>query len=428
MDHAEAGATGGGHLDRGDGNRSIKPTGEAQMTQSTTARIPMWRKGRRPARSRTVIRKAALAWTAAGAVAVALMGLLAPTVAAAPAADSFTQTNLVADNASFGAKLVDPNLTNAWGLAGPGALWVADNNSGNVGIYSGGVGGSPVTLDFTVPVPGGNPTGQVYNSTSSFHVGGATGSPAAFIVDSDSVGATQSPGEIAAWNGGTSFVVEDSSAGGPGGRIPANAVFKGLALSPTSAHGAELYAADVANARVDVFDSSFAPVAASAAFTDPMIPAGYAPFGIQLLGGKVFVSYGKQNAAKTNVVPGKGRGYVDVYSVNGKLLHHLIPGGTSSPLNEPWGMVLAPAGFGPFANDLLVGNLGNGRINAFNPLTGAHLGVLDTSTGTGTPITINGLWGLSPGDASFGGAGSVVFSAGPNGYVDGLVGVLTPAA
>ena len=407
MDHAEAGATGREHPDRADGNRSNNATGQG---------------------SRSVIRKTTLAWTTAGAAMVALLGLPSPTVAAAPAADSFTQSNLVADNASFGAKLVDPNLTNAWGLAGPGPLWVADNNSGNAGIYSGGVGGSPVVLDFTVAVPGGNPTGQVYNSTNSFHVGGPTGSPAAFIVDSDSVGATQSPGEIAAWNGGTSFVVEDSSAGGPGGTIPSHAVFKGLALSPTSAHGAELYAADVANARVDVFNSAFAPVAASTAFTDPMIPAGYAPFGIQLLGGRVFVSYGKQNAAKTNVVPGKGRGYVDVYNVNGKLLRHLISGGASSPLNEPWGMVLAPAGFGPFAHDLLVGNLGNGRINAFNASTGAFQGVLDTSAGTGTPITIDGLWGLNPGNASFGGSGSVVFSAGPNGYVDGLVGVLTPGA
>ena len=244
MDHTDTDATGREHSDRADVNRSNRAMGEGPMSRWTAAQIPLRWKGR-PVGSRSVIRKTTLARTTAGAAMVALLGLMAPTVAAASTADRFTQSNLVADNASFGAKLVDPNLTNAWGLAGPGPLWVADNNSGNVGIYSGGVGGSPVVLDFTVPVPGGNPTGQVYNSTSSFHVGGATGSPATFIVDSDSVGATQSPGEIAAWNGGPTFVVEDSSTGGPGGKVPSHAVFKGLALSPTSAHGARLYAADV---------------------------------------------------------------------------------------------------------------------------------------------------------------------------------------
>jgi uncharacterized protein (TIGR03118 family) len=369
-------------------------------------------------------------WRSGALVLAAAAGLVAaaePSMAGTAAPNSFKQTNLIANNASFGAKLVDPNLTNAWGLAaGPGTpLWVSDNNSAKASVYSGGVNGSAVTLDLTVPVPGGNPTGQVFNTASSaFPVGGASGSPAIFIVDSDSIGSTQSPGEIAAWNGGASFVVEDSPTGGPGGKTPAGAVFKGLAIAKTTKAGPELFAADVANARVDVFNHAFAPVATPTQFKDPAIPAGYAPFGIQNLGGKIYVTYGKQNATKTDVVPGAGLGFVDVYSVNGALLHHLVSGGAGSPLNEPWGLAIAPTGFGPFGGALLVGNLGNGWINAFNPTTGAFLGALHSSTGT--PIVIKGLWGLRVGSSSFGGASSVVFSSGPAAYKNGLVGTLNP--
>jgi uncharacterized protein (TIGR03118 family) len=347
-------------------------------------------------------------------------------MAATALPNSFKQTNLIANNASFGAKLVDPNLTNAWGLASSPSspLWVSDNNSGKASVYSGGINGGAVSLDLTVPVPGGNPTGQVFNPTTSFPVGGPTGSPAVFIVATDSIGTTQSPGEIAAWNGGVSFVVEDSPSGGPGGKTPAGAVFKGLALAATPTAGPELFAADVANATVDVFSHTFAPVSTPTEFKDPKIPAGYAPFGIQNLGGKIYVTYGKQNATKTDVVPGAGLGFVDVYSVNGKLLHHLVSGGSGSPLNEPWGLAIAPTGFGPFGGDLLVGNLGNGWVNAFNPTTGQYLGALYGTNGL--PVAIKGLWGLRVGNSAFGGKSSVVFSAGPKAYANGLVGTLTP--
>jgi uncharacterized protein (TIGR03118 family) len=361
------------------------------------------------------------------AVTAGLAAATQPALAAAPA-NSFTRTSLVANSSSAGAKLVDKNLVNAWGLAaGPGTpIWVSDNDSGKATVYSGGVHGSAVTQDLTVSVPGGNATGQVFNGdASAFPVGGSSGSAAAFIVDTDSIGATQSPGEIAAWNGGAKFTVEDSPKGGPGGKTPAGAVFKGLALATTPKAGPELFAADVANARVDIFSSTFAPVSAPKEFTDPKLPAGYAPFGIQQLGGKIYVSYGKQNASKTDVVPGAGLGVVDVYNVNGKLLHHLVSNGASSPLDAPWGLAIAPAGFGPFGGDLLVGNLGNGQINAFSPTTGAHVGTLDNSKGH--PVTIGGLWGLQVGSSAFGGASSVVFSAGPAGYGKGLLGILNPA-
>ena len=376
-------------------------------------------------------------WPAAVTMIAAAAGLVAIGVpawasasgsapSAAHPADSFKQTNLIANKASFKAKLTDKNLTNAWGLAaGPGSpIWVSDNNSGFASVYSGGIKGGAVSLDLTVPVPGGNPTGQVFNSdASAFPVGGTSGMPADFIVDTDSVGAHQSPGEIAAWDGGASFVVEDSAHGGAGGKIPAHAVFKGLALATTSKAGPELFAADVANARVDVFNKDFRPLSTPSEFRDPKVPAGYAPFGIQNLNGRIYVSYGKQNKSRTDVVPGKGLGFVDVYNVNGKLIKHLVSRG---PLNEPWGLVIAPKGFGPFAGDLLVGNLGNGWINAFNPSTGKSLGPLRNPKGS--PIAISGLWGLMVGNSAFGGASSVVFSAGPNGYANGLVGVLNPAA
>jgi uncharacterized protein (TIGR03118 family) len=364
----------------------------------------------------------------AGLVAVGgPAGAVSASAGSAAQPNSFAQTNLIANKASFGAKLVDKHLTNAWGLAaGPTTpIWVSDNNSGFASVYGGGVNGSKVTLDLTVPVPGGNPTGQVFNSDSSaFHV--AKGAAADFIVATDSTGSKQSPGQIEAWNGGAKFVVEDSPKGGAGGKTPAKAVFKGLAEATTPKAGPELFAADVANARVDVFNGNFAPVKTPAEFRDPKLPKGYAPFGIQELGGKIYVAYGKQNKQKTDVVEGAGLGVVDVYNVNGKLLHHLVSNGASSPLDEPWGLAIAPKGFGPFAGDLLVGNLGNGWINAFNATTGKFKGSLDTTKGT--PIAISGLWGIKVGNSAFGGSKSLVFSAGPNAYNNGVVGILTPHA
>jgi len=370
-------------------------------------------------------------WPYALTVMMATAGLVAVggpagAVSAAPP-NSFAQTNLIANKAGFGAKLIDKNLKNAWGLAaGPTSpIWVSDNNSGFATVYSGGVNGSKPMLQLTVPVPGGNPTGQVFNGDqSAFKVAG--GAAAAFIVATDSVGSKQSPGEIAAWNGGTKFVVEDSAAGGAAGKIPAKAVFKGLAEATTPKAGPELFAADVANATVDVFNSKFKFVKTPGEFRDPKLPKGYAPFGIQALGSDIYVTYGKQNKQKTDVVEGAGLGVVDVYSVNGVLLHHLVSNGPYSPLDEPWGLAIAPKGFGPFAGDLLVGNLGNGWINAFNPTSGKYLSALDTTTGS--PIAIDGLWGIRVGNSAFGGANSLVFSAGPNNYSNGIVGILTPKA
>jgi uncharacterized protein (TIGR03118 family) len=375
------------------------------------------------------IRRRAGGFVAGCAVSVMLVSLALATPAVARGAmhtkksNAFASTVLVADNSSFSPKLTDGNLTNAWGLAffPGGPLWVSDNNSGNATAYTGGVKGSAVSRALTVPVPGGNPSGQVYNDVGGFPTGGPSGPSAIFIVNSDSIGPTQSPGEIAAWDGGSSFVVEDSPTGGPGGTTPAGAVFKGLAIAQAAA-GPELFATDVANAKVDVFNSNFSPMSTPREFVDPAIPAGYTPFGIQMLKGNLYVTYGLQNAQKNDVVPGPGLGYVDIYSVNGTLIKHLIVGGGKSPLNEPWGLAIAPKHFGRLSGKLLVGNLGNGVVNAFNPKNGKPAGTLLKANGQ--PLVIDGLWGLVPGTSSFGGPGTVIYSAGPNNYADGTLGII----
>jgi uncharacterized protein (TIGR03118 family) len=371
--------------------------------------------------------RAASSRAASAAISLAAAGLVAVAAPASAATtpDSFAQTNLIASNASYKAKLTDRYLANAWGIAAAPTtpIWVSDNNSGFAGVYSGGVAGGALYLDFSVPVPNGHPTGQVFNpDPGAFPVGGPNGSPADLIVDTDSNGALPSTGQIEAWDGGASFVVEDSTKGGAGGKVPARAVFTGLALAAAPAAGPELFAADVADGRIDVFDSHFRLLSTPAEFRDPRIPAGYVPFNVQNLGRKLVVTYARQNHAKTGVLDGKGSGFVDVYTVSGQLIKHLAGGG---PLDAPWGLAIAPKGFGPFSGYLLVANQGNGRISAFNPATGNYVGSLETPAGQ--PVAISGLWALAVGNATFGGPCAVVFSSGPRGYRDGLIGILTPA-
>ena len=204
--------------------------------------------------------------------------------------------------------------------------------------------------------------------------------------------------------------------------MPAHAVFKGLALATVTKAGPELFATDVANGKIDVFNNNFRYVKTPGRVQGPEDPGRVRAVQRAILGGRLYVTYAKQNKAKTDVLVGKGRGFVDVYTVDGKLIKHLAGSGE---LNAPWGLAIAPKGFGPFGGALLVGNLGNGWINAFNPTTGKYLGWLDTPNGT--PVAIPGLWGLEVGNSSFGGPSAVEFSAGPRGYQDGLVGILTPA-
>jgi uncharacterized protein (TIGR03118 family) len=358
--------------------------------------------------------------TVGGLAAASAVAVAAPAQHQSLTGREFHQTNLVADRASAGAVITDPTMLNPWGLAlsATSPLWVSDNNSGLATIYSIPAGGTTVTkAGLTVTVQGGraatndgsSPTGQVFNSTTGFVVTGPAGSgPAAFIFDSES-------GQIQAWTPKADpahAVVEVSSP---------TAVYKGLTIAGTD-QGTFLYAANFNAGTVDVFNSSFQLTHLVGGFSDPGIPSGYAPFGIQEINGLIYVTYAQQDAAKHDDVAGPGKGFIDIYTTNGLLLKRLASRGA---LNAPWGLAQAPAGFGKFGGHLLVGNFGNGWINAFDQFSGNPDGPLLNQQGA--PIAIDGLWALQFGTASTGGTGTLLFSSGPNGQANGLIGSLNPA-
>jgi len=341
---------------------------------------------------------------------LALMLGICTALAPSHASAGYIVNDLVSDLPGV-APVTDPNLVNPWGLASTptSPIWVSDNHTGVATLYNGAGQPFPVAspLVVTIPPPLGGmpaaPTGVVFNPTADF--GGAH-----FIFATED-------GTVSAWTSGTAAVLKfDNSASG--------AVYKGVALGNNGAANL-LYATNFNAGKIDVLNSSFAPVSLSGSFTDPLLPAGYAPFGIQNIGGKLYVSYALQNAAKHDDVAGPGHGFIDVFDTNGNLLERLASMGS---LNSPWGLALAPGDFGTFSHDLLVGNFGDGTINAFNPATGAFLGQLDDTLGN--PITIDGLWGLLFGNGGNGGpTDELFFSAGipgPNGMKEdhGLFGDL----
>ena len=302
----------------------------------------------------------------------------------------YVATSLVSDVSTssnpYSSPNVDAHLVNAWGVAfnPQGFVWVANNATSTSTLYD----GSGVPQSLVVAIPAGTagpakPTGIVYSGTQSFPVsqGGLTG-PSRFVFASEA-------GTIAGWapnvNLTNAITVFDGAAAGK--------IYKGLAIG--SAAGADrLYAADFHNGTVDVFDANFAPVTVAGGFIDATLPVGYAPFGIQVIGSLVYVAYAKQDAAQEDDVTGAGLGIVNTFDLSGNLVKRLIPAG--GKLNAPWGIAMAPANFGAFSNALLVGNFGDGRINAYDPTTGASLGTL--STPSGTPIAIDGLWGIAFGN------------------------------
>jgi uncharacterized protein (TIGR03118 family) len=321
--------------------------------------------------------------------------------------NSYTVTPLVSDQPGVAAQ-TDSNLVNAWGLtSGPTSpWWVSDNGTDKSTLYRGSDGapqGGPLVVNV-----GGGPTGAVFNATAAFAL--PTGGKALFIFDSED-------GKVRGWNGvqGTnSIVVAD--------RSNVDAIYKGLAIADTSA-GPRLYAADFHNARVDVFDGSFGLVPGG--FVDQSLPSGYAPFGIQTIGDRVFVTYAKQDADAEDELAGQSLGFVDVFSTAGDLLGRVAQHGQ---LNAPWGLALAPSSFGRFAGDLLVGNFGDGQINAYEELPNghfAHRGELRSADGGS--ISIDGLWALQFGKAGNNGpAGTLFFTAGPDEETHGLFGSITP--
>ena len=335
--------------------------------------------------------------------------MVSASVVPATAQVKVDRTNLVSDIPGL-AKLTDPALVNAWGISfGPTSpFWISDNGTGRTTLYSVPGSGPPSVskLGLTVTIPptaGGTtsaPTGQVFNGGAGF--GGAV-----FLFGSED-------GVISGWNGsGTSAVVDKD--------FGSAAVYKGLAISDPGMSDAVLYATNFRAGTIEAYNSSFAPAGLPGNFTDPDLPLGYAPFNDKVINGELYVTYAKQDAEKHDDDAGAGHGFVDIFNLDGTLKERLISRGA---LDSPWGLQIAPSSFGSFAGDLLVGNFGNGMINAYNATTGAFVGALDGSDGS--PLVIDGLWGLTVGNGSAAGGSlnTLFFTAGPNGESDGLFGSL----
>jgi uncharacterized protein (TIGR03118 family) len=347
---------------------------------------------------------------------VAALGVVAAVAGGAIAGDRahrnvYRQVNLISDLNGV-ARISDPHLVNPWGMAAGDntPLWIADNGADVSTLYSGAVRGSiPQIVPLVVSVPSGAPTGIVFNSSSGFPVTvNNTSGPATFIFDSEA-------GVISAWRKTTPLQTQAQTE-----VTTPDAVYKGLAIAQSS-HGTLIYASNFHAGTIDVFDQNFKPASLShGAFTDPDLPAGFAPFDIQELAGKLYVTYAKQDAAKHDDVSGPGNGFVDVYNNDGHLIHRLISNGA---LNSPWGLVLAPRHFGPFGGDLLVGNFGDGAINAYDPRSGAFEGRLMNRDGN--PILIDSLWALRFGNGVTGTPDTLMFTAGIGGESHGLFGEIS---
>lgn len=348
----------------------------------------------------------------------------------------YLATDLISDQPGV-APITDPTLVNAWGISlnpAGGAFWVSSADAGLSEVYGGDVNGSAITQPFKVNVPGGSPTGQVFaNIAGNFVISGLTRTGAPTSAVSSFIFASEI-GTITGWNAGVfAAPIPPAPPAGPStNAITAfsatdGANYKGLALAQVGTANF-LYAADFHNGKIDVLNSTFQKVTLGTSgfetFTDPNLPAGYAPFNVAAIGGKIYVSYAKQDADAEDEVAGKGFGFVSVFDTNGHFDRRLISNGA---LNAPWGMVQATANFGDFSNALLIGNFGDGRINAYNIQTGTLLGALTTAPGK--PLVIDGLWGLAFGNGvSAGDANSLYYAAGPEDETHGLFGKITANA
>ncbi|MFJ2030495.1 TIGR03118 family protein [Streptosporangium sp. NPDC087985] len=314
----------------------------------------------------------------------------------------FSEVDLVSDIPGR-ATITDPKLVNPWGLAmGPG-LWVSDNGTDTATVYGGGGTAGPIVKEsIEVAVPSA-PTGQVSNPGPGFTVTGPGGSgPARFIFATES-------GTIAGWNS-----TADPAHAVVAATVP-HANFKGLTLVD-----GRLLAADFFHRRIVVFSQNFQRI--PGLFRDPFLPADYAPFNVAAIGGTVFVAYAKTAPGSSDEVTGPGDGFVSQFNASGRFIRRFASRG---PLNAPWAITVAPRSFGSFAGALLVGNFGDGRINAYNPRTGRYLGPLRRANGT--PMAIEGLWGLEPGTAANGGQDALWFAAGIGEEAHGLLGLIVPA-
>jgi len=327
-------------------------------------------------------------------------------------ATSYIATDLVSDQPGV-APITDTTLHNAWGVAvGPLTFWVSSEGGGISEVYTGDVNGSPLAKNpLEVTIPGGEPTGQVFNNTTDFVVssGGASG-PAFFIFASNS-------GSISGWNPTVPAAV--STTAQLGFQATDGADYTGIALASNG--GANfLYATDFKNGKIDVLNSSFDLTPLAGTFTDPNLPADYSPFNIATINGQLYVSFVPREPGTAEEVHGQGNGLVDVFNTDGTFVKRLISNGK---LNDPWGMVVAPSNFGDFSNDLLVGNVGSGRILAYNAGTGAFKGTLSTN---GHPIEVEELWGLAFGNGTTAGdTNTLYYAGGPGDEAHGVFGKIT---
>ena len=336
-------------------------------------------------------------------LATPLIAALTLCSAYATAGTTFSQLNLVTDDPSVNpAQITDASLKNAWGLSysSTGPFWISDNGTGVSTLYRVNPGTMATTkVGLTVSIPGdGSVTGQVFNNSPAFN-----GNLFMFVSED---------GTISQWKSGTSALALQAAS-------TAN-VYKGVTEAVVDQQN-YLYAANFRTDKIDVIKDATTPDL-TGTFTDPNLPAGYAPFNIQNLGGNLYVTYAIQDATKHDEIAGAGNGMVDEFDAHGNFIARVTdPGGA---LNAPWGLAIAPSSFGVFAGDLLVGNFGDGKINAYDPVTHAFVGQL--LGGNGQPLSIDGLWALSIGND--GGAGSsqaLFFTAGPHDEANGLFGAIT---
>ncbi|MGW4792494.1 TIGR03118 family protein [Nonomuraea sp. NPDC004297] len=330
------------------------------------------------------------------AVAVVL-GATLTTPAHATTRTRFDVTNLVSDVRGK-APVTDPKVVNPWGLAMGKTLWVSNTGTGSATVYS-GTGKKEKT---EVAIPGGAPTGQVFNPGEGFTV---KGKPATFIFSSPS-------GAISGWN------AEADPANAVIAAFTRGADYKGLELVQTEDE-AFLLAADFAGGRVHAFDEDFRRIRlASWQFRDSSLPKGYNAYNVAVANGNVWVAYALRDTKTGKPVFGSGKGFVSRYNAEGRLTGRISRVG----LNAPWGLTAAPKGWGQFTGSLLVGNFGDGTVHAYKG--GRHLGALRASNGK--QIVLPGLWDLQPGTAATGGESALWFSAGIDGTKHGLIGVISP--
>jgi uncharacterized protein (TIGR03118 family) len=332
------------------------------------------------------------------------------------------------------AKFFDPHLVNPWGIgeSATSPFWISDNGAGLSTLYN--TAGAPQNLVVSIPEPGqplgngGAPTGLVFNiaggalggfKISGFTAGGLpTSQPAAFLFSTED-------GTILGWNPMVNPAGFDPAKAGTYAIIAAQtsgAIYKGLAIATDSAGATHLYAPNFHAGTVDVFDTSFNRVQTPGSFIDTGLQRGYAPFNVVPVQGKLFVTYAVQDEDAEDDVAGMSHGIVNTFDLSGHFLQRFAQHGQ---LNSPWGVALAPPGFGPLAGKLWIGNFGNGQINAYDPATGEFIDKVRNSHGQA--IAINGLWSLKFGNGGNGGlANTLYFTAGPNDEADGLFGSLSP--